>query len=68
MPTLHLHDVEIDPPQRVGKQVEGHSICAQGDAAAWPIDGRIKPFRPEAGWRIVEQGGGDTAPMMEAAQ
>jgi NADH-quinone oxidoreductase subunit F len=30
----------------VTKQVEGHTICALGDAAAWPIQGLIKHFRP----------------------
>ena len=27
--------------QEVTKQVEGHTICALGDAAAWPIQGLI---------------------------
>lgn len=27
------------------KQVEGHTICALGDAAAWPIQGLMKNFR-----------------------
>jgi NADH-quinone oxidoreductase subunit F len=53
--------------QQVTKQVEGHSICALGDAAAWPIQGLIKHFRPEMERRIRERGG-DTAPMMEAAE
>jgi NADH-quinone oxidoreductase subunit F len=26
-------------------QVEGHTICALGDAAAWPIQGLIRHFR-----------------------
>jgi NADH-quinone oxidoreductase subunit F len=30
----------------VTKQVEGHTICALGDAAAWPIQGLIRHFRP----------------------
>ncbi|TPG12669.1 NADH-quinone oxidoreductase subunit NuoF [Sphingomonas oligophenolica] len=58
---------EIDTLQQVTKQVEGHSICALGDAAAWPIQGLIKHFRPELERRIVERSG-DTAPMMEAAE
>ena len=36
------------------KQVEGHTICALGDAAAWPIQGLIKHFRPELERRIME--------------
>mgnify|MGYP001809774554 CR=1 FL=1 len=38
---------EIDLLQQVTKQVEGHTICALGDAAAWPIQGLIRHFRPE---------------------
>jgi len=58
---------EIDMLQAVTKQVEGHSICALGDAAAWPIQGLIKHFRPELERRIRDRGG-DLAPMMEAAE
>jgi NADH-quinone oxidoreductase subunit F len=36
----------------VTKQVEGHTICALGDAAAWPIQGLIRHFRPEIERRI----------------
>ena len=50
---------EIDMLQQVTKQVEGHSICALGDAAAWPIQGLIKHFRPEMERRIIERQGGD---------
>jgi len=56
---------EIDLLQEVTKQVEGHTICALGDAAAWPIQGLIKNFRPEIERRIVarklEQGEGASA-------
>ena len=38
---------EIDMLLDVTKQVEGHTICALGDAAAWPIQGLIKNFRDE---------------------
>ena len=43
---------EIDMLQQVTKQVEGHTICALGDAAAWPIQGLIRHFRPELERRI----------------
>ncbi|TCD05299.1 NADH-quinone oxidoreductase subunit NuoF [Erythrobacteraceae bacterium CFH 75059] len=46
---------EIDMLQQVTKQVEGHTICALGDAAAWPIQGLIRHFRPELERRIVER-------------
>ncbi|AWW74862.1 NADH-quinone oxidoreductase subunit F [Erythrobacter sp. KY5] len=46
---------EIDMLQQVTKQVEGHTICALGDAAAWPIQGLIRHFRPELERRINER-------------
>jgi NADH-quinone oxidoreductase subunit F len=45
---------EIDMLQEVTKQIEGHTICALGDAAAWPIQGLIRHFRPELERRIAE--------------
>ena len=55
---------EIDMLQQVTKQVEGHTICALGDAAAWPIQGLIKHFRPELERRITDRAG----TMQEAAE
>jgi NADH-quinone oxidoreductase subunit F len=55
---------EIDMLQQVTKQVEGHTICALGDAAAWPIQGLIRHFRPELERRIAERG----AALQEAAE
>ncbi|MBT2130912.1 NADH-quinone oxidoreductase subunit NuoF [Aliiroseovarius lamellibrachiae] len=46
------HIDEIDMLLSVTKQVEGHTICALGDAAAWPIQGLIKNFRGEIEDRI----------------
>ena len=43
---------EIDMLLDVTKQVEGHTICALGDAAAWPVQGLIKNFRPVIEARI----------------
>jgi NADH-quinone oxidoreductase subunit F len=43
---------EIDMLLDVTKQVEGHTICALGDAAAWPIQGLIRHFRNEIENRI----------------
>ncbi|MEM7724068.1 MAG: NADH-ubiquinone oxidoreductase-F iron-sulfur binding region domain-containing protein, partial [Pseudomonadota bacterium] len=43
---------EIDMLLDVTKQVEGHTICALGDAAAWPIQGLIRHFRHEIEDRI----------------
>ncbi|MEA3018309.1 MAG: NADH-quinone oxidoreductase subunit, partial [Sphingomonadales bacterium] len=55
---------EIDLLWDVTKQVEGHTICALGDAAAWPIQGLIRHFRPELERRIRER----RAPTLEAAE
>ena len=44
---------EIDMLWDVSKQVEGHTICALGDAAAWPIQGLIRNFRDEIEDRIT---------------
>ncbi|MBM08589.1 MAG: NADH-quinone oxidoreductase subunit F [Magnetovibrio sp.] len=38
---------EIDMLEEVTHQIEGHTICAHGDAAAWPIQGLIRKFRDE---------------------
>ena len=55
---------EIDMLQQVTKQVEGHTICALGDAAAWPIQGLIRHFRPELERRIAEH----SVQLAEAAE
>ena len=46
---------EIDMLQELTKQIEGHTICALGDAAAWPVQGLIRHFRPELEARIGAQ-------------
>jgi NADH-quinone oxidoreductase subunit F len=48
---------EIDMLEEVTRQVEGHTICALGDAAAWPIQGLIRHFRPEMERRINDNAG-----------
>jgi NADH-quinone oxidoreductase subunit F len=52
---------EIDMLLEVTYQVEGHTICALGDAAAWPIQGLIRHFRPEMERRILERQTGAAA-------
>ncbi|MDE0983622.1 MAG: NADH-quinone oxidoreductase subunit NuoF [Yoonia sp.] len=48
---------EIDMLLDVTKQVEGHTICALGDAAAWPIQALIKNFRGDIEDRIAHKRG-----------
>lgn len=40
--------------QQLSHQIEGHTICALGDAAAWPVQGLIRHFRPEMVQRIED--------------
>ena len=44
---------EIDLLLDVASQVEGHTICGLGDAAAWPIQGLFRHFRHEVEERIT---------------
>ena len=45
---------EIDMMWELSKQIEGHTICALGDAAAWPVQGLIRHFRPELEARMAK--------------
>ncbi|HET9145917.1 MAG TPA: NADH-quinone oxidoreductase subunit NuoF [Sphingomicrobium sp.] len=45
---------EIDMLLDVTYEIEGHTICALGDAAAWPVQGLIRHFRPEMERRIAQ--------------
>ena len=46
---------EIDMLLDVSYQIEGHTICALGDGAAWPVQGLIRHFRDEIEARIVDR-------------
>ncbi|MBB3951153.1 NADH-quinone oxidoreductase subunit NuoF [Aureimonas jatrophae] len=62
---------EIDMLLDVTKQVEGHTICALGDAAAWPIQGLVRHFRAEIERRIDEfsrNADHDRRPVLQAAE
>ncbi len=60
---------EIDQLLEVTTQVEGHTICALGDAAAWPIQGLIRHFRHEIERRIDEYAANPhSEPVMVAAE
>lgn len=54
---------EIDLLEQVTKQVEGHTICALGDAAAWPIQGLLRHFRPMVEERIALYNSGRSLPI-----
>jgi NADH-quinone oxidoreductase subunit F len=59
---------EIDVLEQVTRQVEGHTICALGDAAAWPIQGLIRHFRPLMEERIRAYKAGQRRPLPMAAE
>jgi NADH-quinone oxidoreductase subunit F len=59
---------EIDTLEQVTRQVEGHTICALGDAAAWPIQGLIRHFRPVMEERIASYKTRSGKPMPLAAE
>jgi NADH-quinone oxidoreductase subunit F len=68
MEKLSIGDAEVSDIDKlidVTKQVEGHTICALGDAAAWPIQGLVRHFRPELERRIAER---SARQMLEAAE
>ena len=46
---------EIDLLDEVTHQIEGHTICALGDAAAWPIQGLLRHYRPQLEQRIADR-------------
>ncbi|MEO5338388.1 MAG: NADH-quinone oxidoreductase subunit NuoF [Magnetospirillum sp. WYHS-4] len=50
----NITNEEIDLLEDVSRQVEGNTICALGDAAAWPIQGLIRHFRPLIERRMAE--------------
>ena len=46
---------DIDKLLDVTKQIEGHTICALGDAAAWPIQGLFRHFRAEIEDQLIKK-------------
>jgi NADH-quinone oxidoreductase subunit F len=56
---------DIDLLEQVTKQVEGHTICAFGDAAAWPIQGLLRAFRPLVEARVAAAA---ARPLAQAAE
>jgi len=45
---------EIDTLLDISKEIEGHTICAHGDASGWPIQGLMRHFRPVVEQRILD--------------
>ena len=51
---IRYYTVKLDYSLFPRKQIEGRTICALGDAAAWPIQGLMRHFRPEVERRISQ--------------
>ena len=65
------HKREIDMLLDVSTRIEGHTICALGDAAAWPVQGLIRHFRHEIEKKIDQYSANphsDPVPMPVAAE
>ncbi|KAJ1460893.1 hypothetical protein M885DRAFT_612071 [Pelagophyceae sp. CCMP2097] len=45
---------EIPMLEEISRQIEGHTICALGDAAAWPVQGLIRRFKHVIEARIAD--------------
>ncbi|OQV19901.1 NADH dehydrogenase [ubiquinone] flavoprotein 1, mitochondrial [Hypsibius exemplaris] len=62
---------EIDMIWELSKQIEGHTICALGDAAAWPVQGLVRHYRPAIEERIREfqekTSAGNSPPQLKRA-
>jgi NADH-quinone oxidoreductase subunit F len=47
---------DLDLLDSVSRRIEGHTICAFGDAAAWPVQSFIRHFKPEFQYMIEHRG------------
>jgi len=66
----HARRDELNLLLDVANHIEGHTICALGDAAAWPVQSFLKHYRHEfeymidhAGASIVAQSGVEPPPL-----
>jgi NADH-quinone oxidoreductase subunit F len=47
---------DLDKLVDVANKIEGHTICALGDAAAWPVQSFLKHFGHEFEYMIRNEG------------
>ena len=67
METGNADKREIPMLEEISRQIEGHTICALGDAAAWPVQGLIRHFKKDMEDRIDNPGAYDhEAPFQKA--
>lgn len=58
---------EIPMLEEISRQIEGHTICALGDAAAWPVQGLIRHWQPVMEERIAHPEKHDPAKFFQKA-
>ena len=58
---------EIPMLEELTRQIEGHTICALGDAAAWPVQGLIRNFQPVIEERLQDAGNHDLSQYEQGA-
>ena len=58
---------DLDKLVDVANKIEGHTICALGDAAAWPVQSFLKHFRHEFEYMITHHGRSIVDDVSEAA-
>lgn len=58
---------EIPMLEEISRQIEGHTICALGDAAAWPVQGLIRHFQPVMEERLANPAGYDASKYYQRA-
>lgn len=56
METGNADPAEVPMLEEVSRQIEGHTVCALGDAAAWPVQGLIRHFQPVIEDRLANPG------------
>jgi len=67
-----LESGEADPREipmldEISRSIEGHTICALGDAAAWPVQGLIRRFKHVIEDRIQNSGSFDASKYYQKA-
>ena len=63
----HGQDEDIDKLVAVANKIEGHTICALGDAAAWPVQSFVKHYRHEFEYMVRNKGRSIVDATTEAA-
>jgi NADH-quinone oxidoreductase subunit F len=52
----HGREEDLDKLVQIADKIEGHTICALGDAAAWPVQSFLRHFRHEFEYMVRNNG------------